>query len=100
MLTEDLYINPERYQVLLAAKGLMGPKGPSSKPTSRVWRNRGEAYMMRSDGTIATVTSIADWLIGSKLLESGGFRALGGVHLVPTEAGRIKLEDQLRRNAK
>jgi len=81
---DDPAFTDRRFHVLLAAK-----------TPGKVWRRRGEDYLLTSAGTIETVTGVTRWLQDSQLLKEGPARALGGRMLVPTADGGTLLRQRL-----
>ena len=86
MTFEEDRFTPRRQQVLVAAR----------RP-GRVWRHRGEDYLLTARSTIETVTSVTAWLEAAGLLKLGIRRNLGGFMLVPTPEGIDRIDAMIHR---
>lgn len=85
--------DPDAPRALLGL--LVAAKGPGGRP-GRVWRHRGAAFLLDPRGTIRTVTGGVRELERRQLLTSGTQRALGGMFVVPTQAGYDMIERAYR----
>jgi hypothetical protein len=81
MIFDEARFTPRRQQVLVA-----------SRRPGRVWRHRGDDYLLTARSTIETVTSVTAWLEEAGLLKVGKRRNLGGFMLVPTNEGLDRID--------
>ena len=94
MIPVEPQFSPARYHVLLAAKPRRRARHGS------VWVSGSDAYMVTTDGSVHTVTTIVSWLTSRGLIILGPKRELGGAYLIPTDRGLAQLQLKIGKKEK